>query len=118
MNFTSFLTSIIPECYNRRAVKRSDSVDIIICNCLLIEKFRILINILFLITCFRIIIKSSSVQFGPFVQINEIIFSIVTTALNCINFIRIFGHVLESWESFKRRAFVNEIDGQRWPLDI
>ena len=110
MDLTSFLTSVIPESDNWRAIKRSDSVDIVISDGLLIKKLRILINVLFFITGFWIIIKSSSMKFSPFVKINEIIFGIITTTLNCVNFVWIFCHILKSWECFKRRTFVNKID--------
>lgn len=110
MDLTSFITSVIPESDDWRAIKRSDSVDIVISDGLLIKKFRIFINVLFFVTCFWIIIKSSSMKFSPFVKINEIIFGIITTTLNCVHFVWIFCHVLESWECFKRRTFVNKIN--------
>lgn len=110
MDLTSFLTSVIPESDDWRAIKRSDSVDIVISDGLLIKKFRIFINVLFFITSFWIIIESCSMKFGPFVKINEIIFGVITTTLNCVNLVWIFRHVLESWEYLKRRTFVNKIN--------
>ena len=118
MDLTSFITSVIPESDDWRAIKRSDSVDIVISDGLLIKKFRIFINVLFFITSFWIIIESCSMKFGPFVKINEIIFGVITTTLNCVNLVWIFRHVLESWEYLKRRTFVNKINWQWRPFDV
>ncbi len=118
MNFASFDSSVAPECNNWRAIKWSDSVDIIGGYSLLIEQFWIIINILFFFNSFWIIVISCPVKFGPFVEVNIIIFGVVATALNGVDFVGIFGHDFKSGEWFERRCFINKVNWQWWPLNV